>query len=258
MGKRIQETRLLVIDVGNTSTSVGLYAAGRVLRSARLATSARRRSGGSAILRRVAGSGRPAAAVLSSVVPSVNALWRGAVRALWPGLKVMRVHHGLRLGVRITYPKPATIGADRLANACGAVSRYGAPVIVADFGTALTFDVVSRRKGYVGGVIAPGLPLMFSYLAEKTALLPHVRPGPARHGVGKSTAEAMRLGAIWGYRGLVREIVRELIRNMGEQGVRLCATGGYASWVLKGSRLGIPVDPDLTLYGLGRIYEMNA
>ena len=102
-----------------------------------------------------------------------------------------------------------------------------------------------------------GLPLMFSYLAEKTALLPHVGPGPIRHSAGRSTVEAMRMGALWGYRGLVREIVGELMKRLGNRKIAVCATGGYAQWVLRGSGMAIPVDPDLTLHGLARIYELN-
>ncbi len=246
-----------MIDVGNTSTSLGWYARGRVLKTRRLPTSRRSPEAISAALRRLAGSRKPDGAVLSSVVPAVNAGWKRSIRRLWPKARLLVVNHKLKLGVPVTYPRPETIGADRLANTCAAAAHYGTPVIVADFGTALTFDVVARTKGYVGGIIAPGLPLMFSYLAEKTALLPHIGPGSAKHRVGRSTVEAMHLGARWGYRGLVREIVTELKRTLGGKGVKLCATGGHAGWVLRGSGLNIPVDPDLTLYGLGRIYELN-
>lgn len=257
MKARLQHT-VLVIDVGNTSTSLGLYRAGKVLRSARVGTRVRDVGRLSAAVRRLAKRKALAAAVLSSVVPAVNPLWKKALRRVRPRIRLLSVSHRMRLGVPVTYPRPATIGADRLANACGAAARYGTPVIVADFGTAVTFDVILRGKGYVGGVIAPGLPLMFSYLAEKTALLPRIGPGPVRHAVGKSTAEAMRMGAVWGYRGLVREIVRELKQGLKLPRLKLCATGGYADWVLRGSGLRMPVDRDLTLRGLGRIYELNS
>lgn len=249
---------VLVIDVGNTSTSLGLYAASRVIKTARISTSIRDAHRVMSAVRRLAGHRPLRGAVLSSVVPAVNRLWRGALKRLWPRLRVLQVSHRLKLGVRVTYPRPETIGADRLANACGAAARYGAPVIVADFGTALTFDVILKGKGYVGGVIAPGLPLMFSYLAEKTALLPHVGPGPIRHAAGKNTVEAMRMGAVWGYRGLVREILKELKSRLKLPRLKLCATGGYAGWVLQGSDLPVPIDQDLTLRGLGRVYELNS
>ena len=249
---------ILVVDIGNTSVSFGLYADGRVLKADRVPTRLGDRARVAAALRRVVGRKPLGAVTLCSVVPPVNGVWRGVVRKLWPEARFLQVRHGLNLGVRVTYPKPETIGADRLANACGVAARYGVPAIVADFGTAVTFDVISRSRGYIGGVIAPGLPLMFSYLAEKTALLPRIGPGPATHKVGRSTVEAMRLGALWGYRGLVREIVGELKSALGERGIKVCATGGYADWVLSGSDLRIPIDPDLTLYGLGRIYELNS
>lgn len=251
------EERIVVIDVGNTSTTIGLSCGGRILKRDRIATSIRTPARLRAKIAKLAGTREPAGVVLSSVVPAVNRLWKKTVHRLWRGVPLVNVDHRSKLGVTITYPNPETIGADRLANACEAAHRYGTPVIVADFGTALTFDIVSRTKGYIGGIIAPGLSLMFSYLSEKTALLPHIKPGPVRHFVGKNTVEAMRLGAVWGYRGLVREILKELTSKIGEKGVKLCATGGYAEWVLRGSGIPMPVDSDLTLRGLGRIFELN-
>jgi type III pantothenate kinase len=249
---------VLVVDIGNTSTTLGLYRHRRVFKTDRLeradATPATVRKK----LRHLAGGHRVDGVVLSSVVPGVTGTWAAGCRAEAPRAQMIRVDHRLELGVPVTYPRPETIGADRLANACGAAARYGTPVIVADFGTALTFDIISAEGGYIGGVIAPGLPLMFSYLAEKTALLPHIQPGRARHRVGKSTREAMQLGARWGYRGLVREIVAEIGKMFGRRPVKLCATGGYAGWVLRGSGIKIRIDPDLTLFGLGRIFDLNA
>ena len=190
------------------------------------------------------------------VVPSLNRTWKRALAGRVSG-PVQLVTHWLDLGLPVTYPRPDTIGADRLANACGGVERHGAPLIVADFGTAVTFDVVTRRQGYVGGIIAPGLPLMFSYLHEKTAQLPLIRPARVRGAVGKSTAQAMQAGALWGYRGMVREILRELQRQPALRTARVCATGGYARWIVSGMREKIVVDQDLTLYGIGRIFDLN-
>jgi len=128
---------------------------------------------------------------------------------------------------------------------------------VVDFGTATTFNVISAKRGYIGGIIAPGLALMFDYLAERTALLPHLHLKTTRGSVGRSTAQAMQLGARWGFRGLTREILAELVRGLGEKNVHLVATGGNASRIVRGARLGLTVDSDLTLYGLGRIYALN-
>jgi len=136
------------------------------------------------------------------------------------------------------------------------VAKYGAPLIVADFGTALTFDVVSPERAYIGGIIAPGLPLMTDYLYEKTALLPRVKAGGQVAGIGRSTREAIRSGAKIGYRGIVREITNELLKTLGRK-TRLVATGGFARWVLADSNIPYLIDPTLTLFGLGRLFELN-
>lgn len=247
--------RCVVIDVGNTSTNLALVDAGRVSRVAHV-------KGGiaddpvacSEAVQRAARGGVQGA-VLGSVVPKTNGLWADLLtREL--GCAPLVVRAGLRMDVAIDYPQPRTIGADRLANACGGVAKYGAPLIVADFGTALTFDIVTRERCYIGGVIAPGLPLMTDYLHERTALLPRVPAGGVCPKIGRSTRGAIRIGAKIGYRGIVREIVAYLSETLGE-GISLVGTGGFARWVLEGSQLPFIIDPHLTLFGLARIFEKN-
>jgi len=247
---------ILAVDIGNTSTSLGLYRGGRIFRRNRLEKNVQRRNTVAEAIQLTAGRIKPEAVCIASVVPSSNALWKGVVADLF-GLEALMISHRISLGIPVTYPAPETIGADRLANAAGAVVRYGAPVIVADFGTAVTFDLVTRRDGYVGGIIAPGLPLMFDYLAERTAQLPHISWGPVRKKIGKSTAEAMQLGAHWGYRGMVREIFTELKKVPALEKATLVATGGFAREVLRGVTPKPTVDPTLTLYGIGCIAERN-
>jgi type III pantothenate kinase len=193
---------------------------------------------------------------MASVVPSLNGVWQSCLTKV-AGMRPLVVSDRVELGVSISYPAPETIGADRLANATAAAARYGAPVIVADFGTALTFDVVSAECAYVGGVIAPGLPLMTEYLAERTALLPEIELKGRCPSVGKSTEGAMRIGAHVGYRGIVREIVTYLESRLDMKGARLCATGGFAGWVLAGLDIPLAFDRNLTLFGIGRIHELN-
>src|SRR5205807_2610536 len=149
------------------------------------------------------------------------------------------------------YPRPETIGADRLANAAGVVALHGAPAVVVDFGTAVTFDVISRDKKYIGGVIAPGLEAMTDYLYQRTALLPKITLREPRSVLGKSTREAMLSGAVHGYRGLVREILREIRRDVfrGEK-IKVVATGGYAELIAAKLPELRNVQPDLTLEGL--------
>ena len=244
---------LAVVDVGNTSTAVGVWRDGRVSRVSHCDDGF---AGASSAVRGVCRAVRVDGLVCVSVVPGEEGRWRLFAGSL--GLAFHLVSHrdfarGGVAGLTLDYPKPATIGADRLADAAGAVSRYGAPVMVVDFGTALTAAVVTRDRVWRGGVIAPGFPLMRDYLFERTAKLPRMSIGSGRAPkIGRSTVGAMRFGAIVGYRGMVREIVGELRKNFGE-GIRLVATGGFAKWALRDIGLGFTVDPTLTLYGAGLV-----
>jgi type III pantothenate kinase len=160
-------------------------------------------------------------------------------------------HHS-PLGMGIDYPMPAQIGADRLANAAGVMGRYRVPAIVIDFGTAVTFDVISSEPAYCGGVIAPGLGAMSGYLTRKTALLPEIELDEPGSAIGKSTEHAMRAGAVYGYRGLVKEIIAR-IRAELDGTPEIIATGGDAALIAKGlPEIGV-IDPDLTLDGLRRV-----
>jgi len=247
--------RTVVIDVGNTSTGIGLYDGGKITRVTHIKGGVAKHPEACAEAVRKAARGMVNGAVLGSVVPRVNAAWQRLVRREL-GCELLVVKAGLPMEVEVDYPAPETVGADRLADACGGVRRYGAPLIVADFGTALTFDVVTQDLRYVGGVITPGLPLMTDYLYERTALLPRVElEGPCPK-LGRSTQQAMRIGAQIGYRGMVREIVSYLCGSM-KCDFKLVATGGYAGWALKGSGMPFVIDPDLTLFGLGCIFESN-
>ena len=191
--------------------------------------------------------------VLCSVVPEKAAI----IEACFTGLELHRVSHRSKLGVGIDYPRPRTIGADRLANAAGAAAFYGVPCVVVDFGTAVTFDILREKSGYVGGVIAPGLEAMTDYLHQRTALLPKITltepPGP----IGKSTKHAMLAGAVYGYRGMIREILSELRRELGVKRLRVVATGGYASLIATGVKEISDLHDNLTLEGLRLIGAMN-
>lgn len=191
--------------------------------------------------------------VLSSVVPSKAEV----MLQCFDGMEVHRVSHRSRLGVGIDYPNPKTIGADRLANAAGAAAFYGVPCVVVDFGTAVTFDILRKEGGYVGGVIAPGLEAMTDYLHQRTALLPKITlrepPGP----IGKSTKHAMLAGAVYGYRGMVRQILAEIRDTIGSKKLKIVATGGYASLIATGVPEISEVRDSLTLEGLRLIGCLN-
>ena len=164
----------------------------------------------------------------------------------------------LNLGVGIDYPKAQSIGADRLANATAVAELFGFPAIVVDFGTAVTFDIISERRTYVGGVIAPGLEAITNFLYQRTALLPRISLKEPRRAVGKSTIEAMLSGAVFGYRGLVREILARIkAEQFPHKKVYVVATGGYARLI--GGRLPeiSIIRPHLTLEGLRIVANLN-
>ncbi len=156
------------------------------------------------------------------------------------------------LGLGIEYPQPAQIGADRLANAAGVLTRHGAPAIVIDFGTAVTFDVISEKPAYCGGVIAPGLGAMSGYLTRRTALLPEIELEEPPSAIGKSTEHAMQVGAVYGYRGLVKEIITKIRQELAGEPV-IVATGGDAALIARGMAEIDVVDPDLTMDGLRQV-----
>lgn len=246
---------ILSIDIGNTHTDIGLGNRERITRAVQIPT----REWGSprmdASIRKFLGRHRIEGAALASVVPDVTHVAKRSLDRIL-GFESVTMNHRNVVGLGIDYPKPSSIGADRLANAMAAVRSFGAPVVVVDFGTAVTFDVVDQRRCYVGGIIAPGLSAMTDYLHEKTALLPKVRIRDPKRCIGKSTSEAMLIGAVKGYRGLISSLINDLKAEMHVKRLRVVATGGYADLMAKGLPQVSQVDRHLTLEGL-RLLAMN-
>ncbi len=240
---------IILFDIGNTNTHVGLAGSQRVARQTNIPTPEWTRGTAAARLKKFVGALKIDGAVLCSVVPRATPLVRQTVRLLWKRETLELSAKNLR-GVGIDYPKPASIGADRLANAIAAKARFGAPVVVVDFGTAVTFDVVNAAGNYAGGIIAPGLAAMTDYLHEKTALLPRIKIVEPKNVVGRSTEEAMLIGAVHGYRGLVRELISELKQELRVKQLPVLATGGYAKLIAAKMPEISAVEPDLTLEGL--------
>ena len=247
---------ILLFDIGNTNTHVGLADARRVRKHADLRTADWFSGKAPKPLAKFVGRNLITGVALCSVVPRATPRVRRAVRERWQ-LPVLELTPQTLRGVGIDYPQPASIGPDRLANAVAARQRFGAPVVVVDFGTALTFDVVNARGDYVGGIIAPGLAAMTDYLHEKTALLPRIRIRAVRSAIGKSTAHAMLAGAVLGYRGLVRELIAQLRRELKARHLPVVATGGYARLMARGVPEISDVSPELTLEGLRLVWELN-
>ena len=249
---------LLLIDIGNTHTHVGRVkrsGQGKIQGQMRLPTEWWASGRAQGRLRKMLGGAEPHAVALCSVVPKASR----AARQLCRELRVPHFELSARTvrGLGIRYPRPQTIGADRIANALACVHHFGSPSIAVDFGTAVTFDVVDGAGNYVGGIIGPGMAILSEYLHEKTALLPRIRLRAVDRIIGRSTEEAMLIGAVRGYRGLVRQLVAELKTALRAPRLPVIATGGDARLLTRGMREITAVRPDLTLEGI-RLAWVNA
>ena len=188
---------------------------------------------------------------LCSVVPDASALMKVTFDQ-----PIHHISHQSKMPITIEYPNPSKIGADRLANASAAIIGRQGPAIVIDFGTAVTFDVISKAGSYLGGVIAPGTASLRDYLHQKTALLPAIQLEEPNSAIGRSTEEAMQVGAVIGYRGLIREILNEVRRELGGE-PKIFATGGDAELISKGIYDIDIIDQDLTMKGIQAIGASN-
>ncbi|HMP81519.1 MAG TPA: type III pantothenate kinase [Verrucomicrobiota bacterium] len=247
---------ILLLDIGNTHTHVGLANNRRVLRQTDIPTGAWFSDSAIAALRRFVGNAELEGAAVCSVVPQATPIACKTVKRIWK-LDTLELTPKTLSGVGIDYPRPETIGPDRLANAVAAHRRFGAPSVVVDFGTAVTFDVVNARGDYIGGIIAPGVAAMTDYLHEKTALLPRIKIREPRSIVGKSTEQAMLVGAVRGYRGLIRGLITDLKRELKVKRLPVVATGGCARLIASNMPEVDVVDPLLTLDGLRLVWLAN-
>jgi type III pantothenate kinase len=247
---------ILLLDIGNTHTHVGLANGSRLLRSRDFPTATVRAGGLAEELKGWLKAVRPTGAALASVVPAATEPAQAALENLF-GFRALQLSPETLRGIGIDFPKPGSIGQDRLANALAVKHHFGAPAVVVAFGTAVAFDVVDRRGCYVGGIIAPGLAAMTDYLHEKTALLPRIKIREPRGVIGKNTEHAMLVGAVHGYRGLVRELIAELKRELGVRRLPVVATGGYAKLIASRLPEIDAVRPNLTLEGLRLLWEAH-
>jgi len=247
---------ILLFDIGNTNTHVGLATGRRVVKQADIPTAAWQNGGVRDTLLKFIGRKEVTGAALCSVVPRTTPQVLKAIWQLWK-VDALELTPKTVRGVGINYPKPKTIGPDRLANAVAAKHHFGAPSVVVDFGTAVTFDVVDRAGDYIGGIIAPGLAAMTDYLHEKTALLPRIEIREPGSAIGKSTEHAMLVGAVHGYRGLIRGLLGELKRDLGAKRLPVIATGGYAKLIAAKMPEISAVRADLTLEGLRLTWLAN-
>jgi len=253
---------LLVIDIGNTNTSLGVFDGEHLAAHWRLTTDRGRTVDEWGVLARNLFALTKLdvksidAIAIASVVPPLNFTLKRMAEAYFD-LTPLFIDHTIDTGVRILYEPASDVGADRIVDAVAAIQKYGAPCIVVDFGTATTFDAINSRGEYLGGVITPGITISADALFERAAKLPRVEIRRPQKVVGSATVEAMQSGLYHGYVGLVDGILKKMIDELGGK-PKVIATGGLAPLIAKGSEFIELVDETLTLEGLRMVYERTS
>lgn len=249
---------LLVIDIGNTNIVIGAYENEKLLGHWRLSSSITRTSDESWIVVKLFFDSvkldiqKINGVIISSVVPNLtDAFMQMAQQYLQ--LAPINVDHTLDLGLKILYDSPETVGADRLCNSFAGFQRFGGPIIIVDFGTATTFDVVTENKEYLGGIIVPGIEMSANFLHYRTAKLPKVGLVFPKRIIGRTTTESIQSGLMYGSMEMVDGLIRRIKAELGVA-TNVIATGGLASILYKKSSEIKIIDPFLTLYGLRLIY----
>ncbi len=253
---------LLAVDVGNTNVTLALFEGERLVADWRVTSHRERTADEMAVELRQLFSLRGfeldvvSGVVISSVVPNLNPALIEASRRYLKCEPVM-VGPGVKTGVRIRYENPKDVGADRIANALAAYTKYGGPVVVIDFGTAVTYDAISADGDYLGGAIAPGVEISLDALVSNTAMLRRVEAVAPDSVIGRNTVTSIQSGLVWGFVAQVEGMVERIVAELGGT-AKVIATGGQAGLVAGLTHVIQVTDPLLTLEGLRLIYLQNA
>ena len=255
---------LLAIDVGNTNIVFGVYKGNRLLYDWRIATDKNKTSDEYGLLfeqifrYNSMSSDDVDDVIISSVVPTLMHTL-SAMSVKYFNKEPFVVGPGIRTGMNIKYENPRELGADRIVNAVAAYEKYGGPLIIVDFGTAITFCAISKEGDYLGGVIAPGIKISSEALFLQTAKLPKVELVKPKNVIGKNTVNSIQSGLVNGYIGLVDYIIEKMIEEMKDEGEvkNVIGTGGFATLIGSESKYINKIDKMLTLEGLRIIYERN-
>lgn len=254
---------LLAIDVGNTNIVLALFDQGKVKYHWRLTTNAYRTGDELALalsqllalhhyqLQDISN------VIIASVVPEITEALLNMSKNSLKLAPLVVGREGIKLGIEAVTDNPKEVGADRLVNAVAAKKQYGNNLIIIDFGTATTFDIVNNQGNYAGGVIAPGIHLSIEALHMGTAQLPTIDVAPPEKVIGTNTVSAMQSGIYWGYMAMIEGMVTRIKKEMNHSDIQVIATGGLASLFANGTSMIHYVEEDLTLAGLNIIFELN-
>jgi type III pantothenate kinase len=252
---------ILVVDVGNTNIVLGIFEGKKLIKSWRISTNKDKTVDEYGIQIRVLfhfsniKHENIEAVVISSVVPPVMPVLE-TMTIKYFGMKPLIVGPGVKTAMTIKYDNPKEVGADRIVNAIAAYEMYGGPLIVVDFGTATTFDAISKEGEYLGGAIAPGIGISTEALYTRAAKLPRIELVKPKAVIGKNTVTSMQSGIIFGFAGQTEGIITRMKKEIGGK-VYVIATGGLAELISKESGSIDKINPNLTLEGLRIIYERN-
>ena len=252
---------LLAIDIGNTSVKLGVFDGDRLAYTWTLATSIHRTPDeyGTFLLdlmehQRLLPSSVKGT-VLCGVVPPLISVFADLCQE-YLHHKPLVVEAGIKTGIRIQVDNPREVGTDRVVGVIAAHHLYEKPIIIIDFGTAITFDVISRDGDYIGGVICPGMTVALEALFSRTAMLPRIEMSHPLQVIGKNTVSAMQSGMVLGYTSLIEGMVKRIEGELGGKSL-VVATGGYARQIARGTSTIDVVNSDLVMTGLRLVYERN-